>query len=494
MKLRAIFILTSLMVSASPLAMAAPATPEEADRLSALFKSILGTDADKLSVKPNGDYYDVTFDLPKKIKESDVDAEVNQTPLVIKLQDLGGGKWTAAQPAPFGFDSKQVKDGKTALAAGKIGAFTVSGTFDQTLGTFSEAKAQISDVSFSVTETGGKPDLNGFNFLAKSIEIDLNSGLSAPLAELANARFYIGLNDISGDIDIPPDGKNPMGVKGSFALAHTDRTLELKGTRPKALMKFIDWGKAHPDEKSQEAGRADLARILKESLPVFDSASFSSTLKGLTIDTPFGKAGLENVTADLTMNGVVAHGMARQVVTISGLTLPDGLPQEILPKFALELMPKSMSMDLKVTDYDLAAPAGMLLDHLEESGDEPSPEMEKLLLEALLPKGEATITLAPGSYVSPALTVKYEGGMVAGPEKMPFGTAIVSANGLDKVIELIKTAPKELELENGIYGILAAKGFGKQEADGAVTWKIETTREGAVSVNGVKMPGTGSAN
>jgi hypothetical protein len=136
----------------------------------------------------------------------------------------------------------------------------------------------------------------------------------------------------------------------------------------------------------------------------------------------------------------------------------------------------------------------MLLDHLEKSGDEPSPEMEKLLLAALLPKEELTLTLAPGSYKSPALTVGYEGSMVAGPTKMPFGQALISAKGLDQVIELIKAAPKELELENGIYGILAAKGFGKMDPDGAVSWKIETTREGEVKVNGVTMPGTGGAN
>jgi hypothetical protein len=47
-------------------------------------------------------------------------------------------------------------------------------------------------------------------------------------------------------------------------------------------------------------------------------------------------------------------------------------------------------------------------------------------------------------------------------------------------------------LEQGIYGILAAKGFGKEEPAGTVTWKIETTPEGAVSINGVKMPGTGA--
>jgi hypothetical protein len=489
---RANCVLAFLLVSVSPAALAADATPEEAKRLTELMRPIMGDDADMLTIAANGDHYLVTFDLPEAKKKAQPKSDIKVPPLRMRVYDDGGGKWLGQLAETFEVNGDETKDGKTTKFGVKLGGFTISGTLDQTLQTFSEAKAELSDLAFSVKESGEGSEVNDVSFVAKNASVDLNSGLSAPLAERGAARFYVGLSDISGTIDIPPDESNPMGLKGSFALGKTDRTLELKGTRPASLMKLVNWAKAHPDEKSQESGRPELAKILKENLPVFDTASLVSTLKGFTIDTPFGKAGLENFASELSMNGIVADGAARQVLSISGLTLPDGLPKEILPDVALQLMPKSISLDLKVTDYNLAAPAAMLLDHLEKSGDEPGPEMEKQLLAALLPKGEATITLAPGSYVSPALTVNYEGSMVAGPEKVPYGQSIISATGLDQVIELLKVAPKELELEQGIYGILAAKGFGKEEPAGTVTWKIETTREGAVSINGVKMPGTGA--
>jgi hypothetical protein len=486
------FFAALLLVSASPAAFAANATPEEAKRLNDLIKPLLEDAGEFFSITANGDHYAVKFDLPAAAKKEDPQSPVKVPPLLMRLYDDGGGKWRAALAEVFEINGEEVKDGKTTKFGVKLGGFTVAGTFDQTLETFSEAKAEMSDVSFSVKETGAGSEVNDLSFVAKSASLDLNSGLSAPLAERSNARFYISFNDISGTIDIPPDESNPMGLKGSFALGKTDRTLELKGTRPASLMKLVDWAKAHPDEKSQEAGRPELASILKENLPVFDTATFASTLKSFSIDTPFGRAGLENFASDLSINGIVADGSARQVLSLSGLTLPDGLPKEILPDVALQLMPKSISMDVKVTGYDLAAPAAMLLNHLEKSGDEPGPEMEQQLLTALLPKGEVTISLAPGSYVSPALTVKYEGSMVAGPVMVPYGQSTISATGLDQLIELLKAAPKELELEQGIYGILAAKGFGKEEPAGTVTWNVETTREGAVSINGVKMPGTGA--
>jgi hypothetical protein len=494
MKSHLVLFITACFASTSSNALAASATPEEAKRLTELVKPLLEENADFLTITANGDHYDVKWDLPASLKKEDPQSTFKVPPLLIWLYDDGGGKWRAKLSQAFEFSGEETKDGKKTAGGMRLGDFTMSGTFDQTLETFSVAKADISDLSFSVKESGAGSEVNDLSFVMKSVSIDLNTGLTSPLAERSNARFYIGFNGIDGTMDIPPDDSNPMGIKGSFALAQTDRTLELKGMRPAGLMKLVNWAKAHPDEKSQEKDRPELAALLRENLPVFDTASFGSTLKGLEIETPFGKGGLENVTADLSINGVVADGMARQVISISGLTLPDGLPEEILPKVALQLLPKSISMDVKVTDYDLATPTAMLLDHLEKTGGEPGPEMEQQLLTALLPKGEATITLAPGSYVSPALTVKYEGSMVAGPEKLPFGQSVISATGLDQVIELLKVAPKELGLEQGIYGILAAKGFGKEEPAGTVTWKIETTREGAVSINGVKMPGTGSAN
>jgi hypothetical protein len=492
MKPRSICIVTSLMVSVSPLAMAAPATQQEADRLTALFRPFIGEAKEILSVKPNGEHYDVKLDLTALQKKTEPASPIKVPPLLLELEDEGAGKWQAALAAPFEFSGKETKDGKETEGAVRIGGFTVNGTFDQSLGTFAAAKGSVSDVSFSIQEKGAASEMHNFSFKMKDMALDLNSGLTQPIAAQADARFHIALTGISGDADLPPDEKMPQGLKFSFALDSASRTLDLKGMRTGALTKLIALVKKMEGKKEDDASRIKTAQILRESLPLFDTASFGSTLYGLSVKTPFGDAGLSSVISDLSVNGIVPQGRAQLIVALSGLTLPVGIPQEMLPRLAVELMPQAMSIDVSVSDYDLAAPVAMLLDHLEKSGEAPPPEMEQLLLAALLPKGEVTVTLAPGSYRSPALTVGYEGSMAAGPEKMPFGQALISAKGLDKVIELIKAAPKELNLDNGIYGILAAKGFGKVDPDGAVTWKIETTREGAVSVNGVKMPGTGA--
>ena len=55
MKTRLTFLLAACLLSASPIAMAADASPQEAARLETLFKSFMGDGAEALSVKANGE-------------------------------------------------------------------------------------------------------------------------------------------------------------------------------------------------------------------------------------------------------------------------------------------------------------------------------------------------------------------------------------------------------------------------------------------------------
>ena len=205
MKLRATFFLTALLVSASPVAMAATATQQEAERLTALFKPFMGEAADILSVTANGDHYDVKLDLTTLQKRTEPKSPIIIPPLLMKLEDQGGGKWQAALAQPFEFSGNETKDGKQTEGAARIGGFSLSGTFDQTLGTFAAMTGNISDVSFSIKETGEDSKLNNFSFAMKEVALDLNSGLTQPPADVADARFHMKFNGISGDADLPPD-------------------------------------------------------------------------------------------------------------------------------------------------------------------------------------------------------------------------------------------------------------------------------------------------
>ena len=229
---------------------------------------------------------------------------------------------------------------------------------------------------------------------------------------------------------------------------------------------------------------------MSASLPLFDSISGTGKLEYIVATTPIGPVGLGNVGFAVDMNGVVADGALHESITAEGLTLPAGL----VPAWAVGLVPDKFALDFKVADFDLAAPAKILIDNLDLANKDPiKPELQAQLLSAFLPKGAVTLSMGPSNITGKLLDVGFEGVMTAGPVGNPVGEATIKATGIDKVMEAIKSAPPEIGMQ-AVAGLVAAKGMAKTEADGSLSWKIENTISGTVLINGIdvsKMGGGG---
>jgi hypothetical protein len=68
----------------------------------------------------------------------------------------------------------------------------------------------------------------------------------------------------------------------------------------------------------------------------------------------------------------------------------------------------------------------------------------------------------------------------------------VKLKGLDETMTALQAAPPDVQQMSA--GLLLVKGLGKAEADGSLSWKIESTPAGAITVNGAdvsKMLGGG---
>ena len=90
-----------LFTSASATALAAPATPEEAGRLTGVFQAYLGEEPGVVTVTPAGESYDVKIDfspLIAKFKQPNISVEAS--PVVMQLTDHGGGRWLVTQDSP----------------------------------------------------------------------------------------------------------------------------------------------------------------------------------------------------------------------------------------------------------------------------------------------------------------------------------------------------------------------------------------------------------
>ncbi len=59
--------------------------------------------------------------------------------------------------------------------------------------------------------------------------------------------------------------------------------------------------------------------------------------------------------------------------------------------------------------------------------------------------------------------------------------------GIDDIMAAIQAAPPEMGMGQIAPVIIVAKGMAKQEADGYLSWKIESTPTGSVTINGTDV-------
>ena len=467
-----------ILMGTSAQALAA-ATPEEAQRLTAVFQAYLGSDPGVVSVTPAGDSYKARFDLAPhfaKIKEPGVTASI--TPIEWTLTDQGGGKWKVDQDQPLSFALKV--EGAVDMK-GSLGSIKGTGVYDETLGAFASTATEIGQAAFEQVITD-KGQTSKVNYTVGNIKVQ--SAMTGT-SESADGTTSYTFSDIHETISMSaaPDGSMPA-MNVSIAASGGSQEASVKGFKPKAITGLIAWFVERPSKEQIIAGQAELKDKLRAALPVFSSMSGTATLNDLSINTMVGKFGIAKLDMGIDANGVVADGAFREKFAVTGITPPEG----IVPPWATSLVPQNFTIDFSVKDFDLAKPAGMILDALDLSKEPPlPPDMENQLQQALLPKGSVTIGLGPSEVIAAIFDLKAEGTMTAGPMAMPAGQATIRLKGIDEIMSALQAAPPEMGMGQVAPVGIVAKGMAKQDADGYLSWKIESTPTGSVTINGTDI-------
>lgn len=465
-----------LLISLGTPALAA-ASREEAQRLTGVFQTYLGTTPGVVSVTANGDSFDVRIDFAPLIALAPgKDFTATVTPLDMKLIGQGGGKWLVTQDQTFSF--ALTSPGVIDLTA-KVASLRGSGIFDEQLTAFISSTTDLAD--FVVDETVTTPDAGATHmaYTIKSLHYETTMEAGASGGVDGNATSVVmGFAETVAMATSP--GGPPMNLNITIESGRQDMTL--KGLRSRPVLDVMAWLVAHLSQQAIIAGQAELKALLRAGLPLFESISSSATFETISATTPVGTVGIDKIGFGLSMSGIVADGRFQEKFSASGLKLPDGL----VPAWAKDLVPISATVDFTVSGYDAATPAALMLDNLDLAKDPPlKPELEQQLLAALLPKGTVTLSLGPSSVIARLAELAAEGSMTAGPAAPPSGQATVKAKGVEQLIQVFQSAPPEMGMQQAVGLLIAAKGMSKQEPDGGLSWKFESTPAGGVLINGI---------
>ena len=476
--------LPALLLAASTLS-ALAASPEEAARIKASLEAYVGNEPGVVKVEPQGEAYAITLDaLPYFNKYASAEFKAYADPLALLAEPMGNGQWKVSGKGPWGIQiSAPEKMEMSARAANQ----DWSGIFDEALGGFASSTGTFSGLSFS--QKARDPSVNATVNISYAIQAlttssnatgDGNGGAdSTSKMEMTGISMATSAEGADGAPSAELAAMNYTASAGKFTY-----DTSAKGLRLRALMDLVAWFVARPSKDAIIRDQVQLKEKLASALPFFQSVSSKAAYDGLNVVTAFGPIAVPSATIDADMNGIVKDGMLREKFAFSGFTIPPGL----VPPWTQELVPNNFSLDFSLSGFDLESPAKTVLAQLDLSKDPPVPAgMEQLLLPALVPTNAVNISFAASEISAPAYSVTYDGSLVASLAGFPTGKFNVKFKGIDAVMAKVQAQAADPAAQQMMAGLIAAKGMGKAEPDGTLSYAIDIQPMAQVFVNGVNV-------
>ncbi len=467
----------SLIVLAATSASALAATTQaDADRVRDALKPYFGQFTDVVKITPLDDGFKAVLDfstLLNEAKKNELDFSI--TPIEFTAKPAGGNLWKLHRDGDVDFTAK--------LSGGSIVekfiGYTTDATLDLGLGLITESNSVVKSVAVD-------EDLPSQNGLKSHVIVSVD-GLSVKTTAKPNAD---GGSDIAFSEPLGPftftnlmdDGQEPIDISGKAIGGTFDGMVT--GFKGQPLLELWKFAVAHTDKKPTAEEQGQLKAAMQAELPVFKTLDSKGSIGKFEVTTPLGVFSADKLGFLLKANGLVREGFFQEAFNLEGLTIPVGLA----PAWSTSLVPKNVTVDFRASGFDLGTFSNGFLEAADFSKDDPvSNDIMTKLQASILPGGILTVAMGPSSISNSMYNLSAEGSFVAGPAAVPSGKAKIKLKGFDDVMKAVNGAPAEAGLKEANAVLIVAKGLGKSEADGSITWDIEAKPDGQVLVNGTDV-------
>jgi len=270
--------------------------------------------------------------------------------------------------------------------------------------------------------------------------------------------------------------------------------IDFSGRAEKALINFgIDGFKsrkafdlwsllaAHPDRADLAPHEAELKGLLKDLAAPGLKLSEAVEAQKAVITASLGAISLADVKYQLGAANAGPQSSISLKLAAEGLSLPVGL----IPPNAGALTPSKIDIAATLKGIDIAAAANEWISDLTLQGDGPvlSDDNALKVEAAFLSAGPVEIEFAPSHVVAPALDADF-GGVIRLDHNKPTAAILVHARGFDKTMAAVKALGPDVAAK-ALPGLALAKGLGKTESDGSLSWLVELDAERSITVNGI---------
>jgi hypothetical protein len=450
-----------------------PATPEGAEALKALIAKYLpgaqAGPAPLVTVTSEGSHYLISADLRA---------------LNALLKDTG----VSYDPAPIAYQAVEQDDGKWRLAMDSLPriAFHPKGGSGSVELTNFRAAALIDPAIAWLLSGSASMDKGVFQLQNAKLDQRIDFG---PVQETvatnvaADGAVSTQVKEEIADIALKATGAGAHDSPINFS-ARAEKALVNLGVEGFRSHKAFDlWGlvAAHPTRADLAAHEAELKGLLKEltvpGLKLEEGLEAQKTV----VTASLGAIAL----ADLKYRFVAANAGPQSSVSLSlsaeGLSLPVGL----VPPNAGALTPSKIDVKATLKGVDIAAAANEWISGLSLAGDGPilSEDNADKVEAALLSAGPIRIEFAPSHIVAPAFDADFAGVVRLDHDK-PTAAITVHMRGFDITMAAVKALGPDIAAK-ALPGLALAKGLGKTESDGSLSWLVELGADRSLKVNGI---------
>lgn len=451
-------------------------TPDGAQKLSEVLSRYVGKDA--LSVAVEGDHYAASLDLAKLLASIGAQGvSIDAAPATANLVEQSDGAWRVTREGytPITFNAKE------ASGSIHVDGYKFDGLFDPALYGFRNAATKMDKADIQIHA----PEFDETLTFAPA-QATITGSAAAGGGYSGNVKEDVGQLTVlvTPKKTEKADGAQTPSPPVSIKLGGLSYDVSLDNMRLREVLDLWAFFVAHPSRAALATDEAALKAKLHALLPFADKLDETFAAQNIEIDTPKGAVKLGDIKGHFATDKFPSTSDMEIHFAAGAITPPAG----VVPAPFSGLVPTSIDLNVKYGGYDYGAAAEEAINDLHLAGEGPViSDADRAKIPAkMMGGGPLHFTILPSRIIAPQLDVSVEGEMqVTGAR--PIGKMTVKARNFDNTVATIKGAGPQIATPQMIAGLALAKGLGKTEADGSLTWVAEYGADGAIKVNGLAL-------
>lgn len=476
----------ALFLAVAGSAAAAPATPEEAQRLTALFQRYTGHPAagapSAVTVTPAGQSYRLDLDVGRllaPLSSLDLNAAVTG-PFVATLTPLDDGTWRVQAD---GFPAVAISKGDQTTTV-KYENYKADGVFDPKLEAMRDLTSSMSGFSAGTAS----PLVSNQQQYTAEITGRQTARDAGDGSVTLDSRQTAANLDYTLTMRVPPAAGDkpqpPISVAAGAAQASTATVLShLAAPAVLDLWAFLV---AHPSEVQVRSDQDRLKAILQTILAPGPLASVKIDASKIDTVTPVGPISLDSYSQLFDLSGDRSTQSVKFGLHYAGLSVST----RQLPPWAAKFLPTALDLDLSVGPLHLYdGLRGAVADADFSEGHPPLTEDQaQKAMHAMVDTGALVLTLSPSTLKSALLSVSAQGTGRMGADNQPSVTVTLTAAGLDAALDTLNADAKDDPVAQQAVSVLTlAKQTAKSVGADRYSWTIDAKPGQPPTVNGAPL-------